>query len=119
MLQLKFFLTSIQCRRNNLIHVIIFIFAQATAKNNLWFYICHFFVLCIECTIFSIVDRIVRLITRFPLGGIFSAYDSFWLLITVLILTELKPLMLDDAGPRRFAVGIVDRCITLKIRFIQ
>ena len=59
----------VQCTPDNFIHIIIFILSQASAEQDICFLFRKLCILCIECAVFLIVDRIVRFVTLFPGRG--------------------------------------------------
>lgn len=101
LVQLAF--AAVQHGGDNLIHVVILILTQASAEDDLRLGIGQLLVLGIPCAVFSIVDGVIRLVTGLPLGGILAADDRFGQVVAVLVLAELEPFVLDDAGPRRLA----------------
>lgn len=90
-LQLLF--TQLQRYSNHLIHIIILIFSQASSKDHLFLCICHFLILHVQITVLLIINRIIRLISRFPFRGILPADDSLRKIISIFILAKLKPFM--------------------------
>ena len=118
-LLIQFLLCQLQRRRNHRIHIIILILAQPSAKNYLLLLIRQLLIFLIQCTILLIVHRIVRLITDLPLRTVLSADHRLRNIISVIILTKLKPLVFDDPRPRRLTIRIIHRRISLKIRLVQ
>ena len=80
-----------------------------------WFLTARIF----KCTVFGIVDGIIWLIAGLPLGGILTADNRFGQVVAVLVLAELEPFMLDDAGSRGLTVGVVDGGVALKARLFE
>ena len=97
----------VQCTPDNFIHIIIFILSQASAEQDICFLFRKLCILCIECAVFLIVDRIVRFVTLFPGRGILSRDDGSFSGL------ELEMLVLDDAGVRNLAFRVVDNCVAL------
>ena len=106
-------------RINNLIHIVVFIFTQASAEDDLQLGVGQLLVLGIQCAVFGVVDGVIRLVTGLPLGGILTADDCFGQVVAVLVLAELEPFVLDDTGPRRLAVRIVDGGVALEARLVE
>ena len=73
----------------------------------------------IKQAILSIINRIIRLISRFPLATILTADDCFWQIVFIFILAKFKPFVFNNPSPRSFAVGIVHCCVALEIRLVQ
>lgn len=67
----------------------------------------------------GIVDGVIWLIAGLPLGGILTADNRFGQVVAVLVLAELEPFMLDDAGSRGLTVGVVDGGVALKARLFE
>ena len=97
----------VQCTPDNFIHIIIFILSQASAEQDICFLFRKLCILCIECAVFLIVDRIVRFVTLFPGRGILSRDDGSFSGL------ELEMLVLDDASVRNLAFRVVDNCVAL------
>ena len=117
LVQLAF--AAVQHGGDNLIHVVVLIFAQTATEDDLRLGLGQLFVLGIQCAVFGIVDGVVWLIAGLPLGGILSADDRFGQVVAVLVLAELEPFMLDDAGPRGLTVGVVDSGVALEAGLVQ
>ena len=117
LVQLAF--AAVQHGGDNLIHVVILILTQASAEDDLRLGLGQLFVLGIQCAVFSIVDGVIRFVTGLPLRGILAADDRFGQVVAVLVLAELEPFVLDDAGPRRLAVGVVDCGIALEVGLVK
>ena len=117
LVQLAF--AAVQHGGDNLIHVVVLIFAQTAAEDDFWLGLGELFVLGIQCAVFGIVDGVVRFIAGLPLRGILAADDRLGQVVAVLVLAELEPFMLNDAGPRRLAVGIVDGRVALKAGLVE
>ena len=115
----KFFTTLSYSFANNLVHVIVFILTQATTEDNLRLGISQLFVLGVECAVLGIVDGIVWLVAGLPLAAVLAADDGLGQVVAVLVLAELEPLVLDDACPRCFPVGVVDSGVALKTGLVQ
>ena len=112
-------LALIQYCCDNLIHIVVFILAQTAAEDDLLLGFGQLLVFGVECAVLGIIHRIVRLIAGLPLGGVLTADDGLGQVVAVFILAELKPLVLNDTGPRRLTVGVVDRGIALEARLVQ
>ena len=69
----KLFLTHIQCGSDNRIHVIIFVLTETSAKDYFRLLLSQLFILCIELSVLLIINRIIWLISRFPLGAVLTA----------------------------------------------
>ena len=67
-------------------------------------------VLGVQGAVLVIVDRVVRLVARLPLSGVFAADDRLGARLGG---AELKVLVLNDAGVRGFGIGIVDDSVAL------
>ena len=115
----QFALTAVQHSGDNLIHVVVLILTQTAAEDDLRLGLGQLFVLGIQCAVFGIVDGVVRLVAGLPLGGILAADNRFGQVVAVLVLAELEPFMLDDAGPRGLAVGVVDGGVALKAGLVE
>mgnify|MGYP000164041195 CR=1 FL=1 len=111
----QFAFAAVQHGGDNLIHVVILVLTQASAEDDLRLGVGQLLVLGIQCAVFSIVDGVIRLVTGLPLGGILAADDRFGQVVSVLVLAELEPFVLDDAGPRRLAVRVVDGGVAWKL----
>ena len=115
----QFTFAAIQHGGDDLIHVVILVLTQASAEDDLRLGIGQLLVLGIQRAVFSIVDGVIRLVTGLPLGGILAADDRFGQVVAVLVLAELEPFVLDDAGPRRLAVRIVDGGVALETGLVE
>lgn len=90
---------------NYLVHIIVLILAQAAAEHNVRLGIGQCLVLGVQGAVLVIVDRVVRLVARLPLSGVFAADDRLGARLGG---AELKVLVLNDAGVRGFGIGVVD-----------
>ena len=108
-MQLAF--AAVQHGGNNLIHVVILVLTQTSAEDDLRLGVGQLLVLGIQCAVFSIVDGVVRFIAGLPLRGILAADDRLGQVVAVLVLAELEPFMLNDAGPRVSRYSGSCRCL--------
>ena len=111
---MQFGIAAIQHSGDDLIHVVVFVLSQTAAEDDLQLSVGQLLVLGIECAVLGVVDRIVRLVAGLPLTAVLAADDSLGQVVSVLVLAELEPLVLDDAGPRCLAVSLVDGGIALE-----
>ena len=111
----QLFLCLLQRFGNDRIHVVVPISPKAAAEDDVCLLIRQRPVFCVKFAVACIVERIVRLNPGFPFRTVFSADDSLGKIVSFVIFSELKPLMLDDPGKRRFGIGIVDDRIALLI----
>ena len=102
-----------------MLETVVLVLAQAAAENDLLFGLGQLLILGVECAVLVVIHGVVRLVAGLPLGGILAADDGLGQVIAVFVLAELEPLVLDDAGPRGLAVGVVDGSVALEIRLVQ
>ncbi len=96
-----------------MVHVVIFIGPQPSAKNYARLLSGKICVFCVQSLVLFVVDGIIRLVTRFPGGGILAGNHRLFLS------AELEMLMLDYAGERNFRRRIIHDRIPLKVGRIQ
>ena len=89
-----------QCHLDDLVHIVVLVLAQTAAEDDARLSIGQLLVCSVERTVLLVVDGVVRLIALLPLGAVLAADDRFGLG------SELKVLVLDDAGVGSFRIGI-------------
>ena len=67
-------------------HIVVLILTQAATEYDSAFLLGKGVVFFIQRIVSVIVDRIIRLLTLFPLGRIFSCNDGFWIIASILTL---------------------------------
>ena len=73
-------------------HVVVFIFAQAAAEDDLSIPLRQCLVLCVQCAVFFVVYRVVWLVAGVPFGAVLPADDGFRQIAALLVLFKGKPL---------------------------
>ena len=92
---------------NDRCHVVIFIFCQTTAEDDVALLLCHFLVSLKHSDVLFVVDGVVWFHTFFPFYGVFAADDGLRILLYVGG-EGLEVLVLNDAGVGNGCVRIVD-----------
>ena len=95
-------------------HVVVFILSKATTEEDVLFGVREGFVLGVERGVSFIVNGIVWLHARLPLGGILTADYGFGIVIDRLA-ERFEMLVLDDASIGNIVRGVVDNRIALVV----
>ncbi len=102
-----------QSTSDHVVHVVVPVLGQAAAENHVLLCFCQFGVSFVELLIALVVDGVVSFLSRLPVGRVFFGNVGDGLR------AELEMFVLDDAGVRRFAVGVIHDSDALMIDFFQ
>ena len=86
---------------DGLVHVVVLITAQTACENNLALTVGKLAVLLVQRGVALVVDGVIRLVARLPVGGVLARDNGLGLR------AELKMLVLDDAGVGHLALVVV------------
>ena len=75
---------------DSLVHIVVFVTAQATGKDHVAFLCCQLLVLLVEGLVLGVVDGVVGLVAGLPVGRVLARDDG------LVLRAKLKVLVLDD-----------------------
>ena len=99
--------------RHGLVHVVVLVAAQATGEHHAALARSQLSVLLVQRGVARVVDGVVRLVARLPVGRVLTRDDRGGLL------TELEVLVLDDARVRHVSLGVVHHGHALVVGLVE
>ena len=118
-LNTEFITDKIECCGNCLVHIVVLVASQSTSKRDIALSVGELTILLIKRFVLGVVDGIVRLITRFPVGRVLTGDNRLRQRIAFIVETKLKVLVLDDARVGNLALCIVHHCDALVVLFVK
>jgi len=103
---------------DDVVHVVVFVFAEATAEDDILLFFAKCLILREESLIFGIIDGVIGLHAWLPFGGIFAGDDGLGLVVDGLA-EVFEVLVLDDAGVGSVGVGVVHYGVALVVRGVE
>lgn len=104
---------SVQSGPDDLIHIIVSILPKTSAEYYIWLGSGQFMIGRKAPLILFVIDRVIRLHTRFPFRRILPADDGLWLLF------KNKMLVLKDSGIGHLSCREIHQSVSLPVETIQ
>ena len=98
---------------DGLVHVVVFVAAQATGEDHVALLRRQFLVLPVQRLVPGVVDGVVGLVTGLPVGRVLARDGG------PVLRAELEVLVLDDAGVGDLALGVVDHGNALVVGLVE